>query len=106
MDNFLSLTGRPPLGGDGGLVLVRLMDALGNLVTFLHGVIDRLKAMRGSAEAASPSRTENPAPMGFDAGLSPIRLLEGKHPDHKFAFTVGARPTDINVEAVSRPCRW
>ena len=38
MDNFLSLTGRLPLGGDGDLVLVHLMDALGNLATFLHGV--------------------------------------------------------------------
>ena len=63
MDNFLSLTGRPPLGGDGGVVLVRL-DALGDLVTFLHGAIDRLRAMRGAAEAAAPSRNGKPRTDG------------------------------------------
>ena len=76
MDNFLSLTGRLPLGGDGDLVLVHLMDALGNLATFLHGV--RLKAMRGPAEAVSPSRMENPAPMGvIDAGAVANALAGG-----------------------------
>ena len=56
----------------------RLMDALGDLVTLPHGVVDWLNAMGGPAEA-SPSRIENPAPMGvIDAGLSPMRLLEDK----------------------------
>jgi hypothetical protein len=47
---------------------------------------------------------ENPAPMGvLDAGLSSMRLLEDKRPDHKFAFAVGPRSTDINdVEAANR----
>ena len=41
---------------------------------------------------------ENPAPMGvLDAGLSSIRLLEDKRPDHEFAFTAGSRSTDIKV---------
>jgi hypothetical protein len=46
---------------------------------------------------------ENPAPTGvLGAGRSSMRLLEDKHPDRKFAFTVGARSIDINVEAANR----
>ena len=46
---------------------------------------------------------ENPAPMGvLEAGLSSMRLLEDKRPDHKFAFTAGSRSIDITVEAANR----
>ena len=41
------------LGSDGGHVLVRLMDALGDPVTLPHVVIDLLKAMRGPGESYS-----------------------------------------------------
>jgi hypothetical protein len=49
---------------------------------------------------------ENPAPMGvLDAGLSSMRLLEGKRTDHKFALTVWEGQQDINVEVNrTRPC--
>jgi len=39
----------------------------------------------------------------LDAGLSSIRLLEDKRPDHEFAFTAGSRSTDIKVGAAKRP---
>jgi hypothetical protein len=49
-------------------------------------------------------QNENPAPMGvIDARRSSMRLLEDKRPDHKFAFTVGVRSTDIKAEAANRP---
>jgi hypothetical protein len=41
------------LGSDGGHVLVRLMDALGDLVTLPHAVLARLKGMRGRGESYS-----------------------------------------------------
>ena len=66
---------------NGAVLWWRTGELTVEVVTFLHGVIDRLKAMRGPAEAASPSRMENPTPMGvIGAGLSPMRLLEEQAP--------------------------
>ena len=41
------------LGGDGGNVLVRLMDGLGDRVTLPHAVLARPKGMRGPGEGYS-----------------------------------------------------
>lgn len=67
MDNFLSLTGRPPLGGDGGLVLVRWMDALGDLVA-LHSDFDWLIIAR--SEFWQVGGVDGESDGSGDAGLS------------------------------------